>query len=992
MKTTKKKFLVALFAFCVVAALPSLGASFWLGTGEDSSVAANWDKNKALLNGDNFYIRDGNMTGTAYRRKMKLGANKTGYAGNCIFFEAGSEADPFIVDGNGKTLTMSYNKNTDTGNGKITVGAVGNFSGGVVLNGGTYKPTGIAVGKSSSYTGYLKLDNGAKIGTVTTNSVWAYNNWVAFGKLVIDGGSEVKFGDTATSGANLRIGGGDTAGVSGAHGECHVLNGTLVNRGHVVIGYFGESSDGTGYAYMEVDGGLVTNKTGNVDIGEDGTPGDRSILRIKSGTFAAAGPLRIGRGSSGTLFMDGGVLDVSRDSITMSSTAYSTSGEDCTLVMSNGVVKTQTLQYGSGAADATVLFDGGTLQAAQSGTLVKAHGNMTVSVGPRGGTIDANGKTVAIEEELSGAGGMTFKGGGSVTLASGNAYTGTTTVEIGTTVHVAAASEIWSGLAVTVPAETPADGIYTLLAIDGEDVFTDAVLSGVDTPANATLRLSADKKSVLCVYGNPQNTWIGGDSGSLNDYANWSLGFVPGVGDSCVIGNATAAALTNPEESTFAPASITFPADSAAVTISGDAAITGIAAITNHSALAHVFNCAVSGGAMDFYNDTMRCEFRGGITLATATFGGASSNDARGLVGDWHFTGGWTPVSYNCIGVGDASGSSVTVAGELFNPNSMSIMSGSVVTAATMRVTTSAYFAYANEGALVVTGELRTENSGADPYFMRNGTTQNATVEFGSFVNQTSGKWAVVNAPNVIVGAGGMDITGSSVLFAGTPSLVPGAECYAINSTSSATYRFDSCTLTLNTTMRGTARPATIAVNGCFVDRDASKTGAINVTGNGKVVFNSASTFSNGLSVGDTATVAVNAGCTPGSGAVSVASGATLQAAQSGMVTLGGNLTLADGATLAFNFTERRSAPVLNLTDRAVALGTGKSVKVSISGTHPAAGANCKYDLTSGGQFTKDTNIDWRDYCPNWVKSVAVNDEGNICVEVIPVGLTLIIN
>ena len=988
MNTSKNKFSAALFALCAAAALPSIGASFWLGTGEDSSVAANWNNGKKLLDGDNFYIRDANMTGTAFRRKMKLGAGKTGSAGNSIFFEAGSEADPFIVDGNGKTLTMSYRSNDNTGNGKITVGAVGNFSGGVVLNGGTYKPTGIAVGKSSTYTGYLKLDNGAKLETVTTNSVWAYNNWIAFGKLVIDGGSEVKFGNTATSGANFLIGGGNSVAVPGAHGECHVLNGTLVNRGHVVIGYFGESSGGTGYAYMEVDGGLVTNKTGNVDIGEEGAPGDRSILRIKSGTFAANGPLRIGRGSSGALFMDGGVLDVSRDVMTMAS-YNAQSGEDCALVMSNGVVKTQTLQYGNGAADATVLFDGGTLQAAQSGTLVKAHSRLAVSVGPRGGVIDANGKAVAIEEELSGVGGVTFKGRGSVTLAPGNTYAGVTTVEIGTTVHVASADEIGSGLAVTVPEEAPADGTYALLAIDGEESFTDAVLSGAVAPANATLSLSANAKSVLCIYGNPQNTWIGGASGSLGEASNWSMSVVPSNGN-CIIGNVTAASLTNPSGSTFAPESITFPADSAAVTISGDAAIFGIVAITNLSAVAHVFNCAVSGDAIDFYNDAMRCEFRGGITLAAPTFGGTSSNEALGLVGDWHFTSSWMPVSYNRVGVGDASGSSVTVAGELLNPDSMSIMAGSVVTAATLRVNSSAktHLAYANAGSLVVTGEMRAEGTG-DLWFRRDGDTSAATVEFGSFVNAKSGSWTIIDAPTVIVGMGGMDLTTTSATsFRNTPTLYPRGAGYEINSSSGAHYNLRAATVTLDTTQYGTDAPAVVTVNAVLEDREASNKGAVNVTGCGKVVFNSASTFSNGLSIGDTATVAVNFGSTPGSGAVSVASGATLQVAESGTVTLGGNLTLADGATLAFNFTGREPAPTLAIASGKSVTAEG-AVKVKVSGTvWPKGGEKT---LTDGGGFTRENVSLDETGKPDWVNGISVNEAGNIVLSVKPLNTMILV-
>ena len=48
------------------------------------------------------------------------------------------------------------------------------------------------------------------------------------------------------------------------------------------------------------------------------------------------------------------------------------------------------------------------------------------------------------------------------------------------------------------------------------------------------------------------------------------------------------------------------------------------------------------------------------------------------------------------------------------------------------------------------------------------------------------------------------------------------------------------------------------------------------VTGCGTLVFNSVSTFTGGLTVGDTATVKVNEGCTPGSGTVTLGVGTTL--------------------------------------------------------------------------------------------------------------------
>ena len=78
--------------------------------------------------------------------------------------------------------------------------------------------------------------------------------------------------------------------------------------------------------------------------------------------------------------------------------------------------------------------------------------------------------------------------------------------------------------------------------------------------------------------------------------------------------------------------------------------------------------------------------------------------------------------------------------------------------------------------------------------------------------------------------------------------------------------------------------------------------------GCGTVLFNSVSTFSDGLTV-SSGTVAVNPGMRPGNSTVTVRGGATLQVAQSGMVALNGGLTLDDGAALGFNFTEKRTTP-----------------------------------------------------------------------------------
>ena len=75
----------------------------------------------------------------------------------------------------------------------------------------------------------------------------------------------------------------------------------------------------------------------------------------------------------------------------------------------------------------------------------------------------------------------------------------------------------------------------------------------------------------------------------------------------------------------------------------------------------------------------------------------------------------------------------------------------------------------------------------------------------------------------------------------------------------------------------------------------------IDVKGVGKLTFGLAAAFTGGVTASDSATVAVNAGCRPGNGAVTLNGAATLKVAQSGTVTLGGALSAANGTSLAFD-------------------------------------------------------------------------------------------
>ena len=535
-------------------------------------------------------------------------------------------------------------------------------------------------------------------------------------------------------------------------------------------------------------------------------------------------------------------------------------------------------------------------------------------------------------------------------------------------------------------------------------VFDDAVAGanatvyfGETLPTGVTYSFSDNWTGTVLPQGVDTATtyiWTGvnGD-GNMNTDGNWYGNAAPSTGAAVYIPAAKTVTIVNNIEN-FAPASITFGSGSGQVTIGGNA-ITGVAAITNHSSAIQTFNVPVSGNAIDIYTNSTHCAFRGGITLGSATFGGAATDDARALVGSWKFTGGdgytWTPVANNRV----MDNSSVTVEGQLLNPSSLVIDSGCVVTAATLKATHNVKSALINtdNGCLVVTGECRLETN-ADCYLAApadDSKENNATVEFDSYYGKPNGGWPRINAKTVIVGAGGITCAQNNVYFAGCPVLYSKTGRFSLDSKSSGKFIGATTGVEINTTQYGTGNvPATITVNAEYGKwNDNDKRGAMKVTGCGTVLFNSKSTFTGGLTVSDTATVAVNPGKQPGAGTVTVNNGATLQVAQSGTVALGGGLTLADGAALGFNFTGKQTAPVLNVTGKTVTLNGNKNVTVKVSAADGIRPKGDSYVLTSGGKFA-DATVSLASGAPDWVKGVSVAD-GEIVLDVKSRGFMLIV-
>ena len=151
--------------------------------------------------------------------------------------------------------------------------------------------------------------------------------------------------------------------------------------------------------------------------------------------------------------------------------------------------------------------------------------------------------------------------------------------------------------------------------------------------------------------------------------------------------------------------------------------------------------------------------------------------------------------------------------------------------------------------------------------------------------------------------------------------------------------------------------------------------------------------FSGAITVKDTATFAVNSEKYPTTGAISVNSEATFKLAQSGVVTLSGDLSFADGAALGFNFTNRKVGPLLALASgKSLSfVGEGeKNIAIKVSGdVWPVGG---KHILTATGGFNADgVTVSLASGAPKWAKSVYVNNDGNIVLDVKPRGTRVIV-
>jgi hypothetical protein len=580
-------------------------------------------------------------------------------------------------------------------------------------------------------------------------------------------------------------------------------------------------------------------------------------------------------------------------------------------------------------------------------------------------------------------------------------------------------------------------------------------MSGVTAEAGANFAPSTGELAVnwsvvgdmlMLEVGDVKNTWTGAaNDGDLSNHDNWYGREVPTIGN-CIIGNVSGADLTVGD--IFAVTSITFPACSGPITISGERTLSGITAIVNNAPVHHVFNCPIvcadgvtpditrgkdnymtfaggitmydtpktGGGVVDYWSGNITLTTESPVTYATngdKNYGflvsGTTFTFNNGKIDRMNIDAGATAVVERLLYHNTVRNNNSAYYNEVFDNGSGTIRTKEVKNTGTAVL----FHSYADSdmvGGTIIAEKLtcattvQTGGAFGYPVFMLNcGTLSGSTVTTGAANGE--GVW--------VIGPGGLAFgetihsrsqfeTKIGKSLGGRPAATlhsyadwtlqsspKGRNKTALNigSANGGFIVIDTSHYAIGEAEYDSATSHTVTLDGQIVG------GPMRVEGNGKVVFaNEYNTFS-GLTVTDTATASVKAGCKPGTGVVTLEAGAILEVAESGAVTLGGDLALADGSTLAFNFTERKVGPLLALaSEKSLSfVGEGeKNIAVKVSGdVWPVGG---KHILTATGGFKAEgVTVSLAAGAPKWAKSVDVNEDGNIVLDVKPMGTRVIV-
>lgn len=449
----------------------SAAAAYTLGTGADTITFANGTTTAINLTGSvaaNETINANLALGTAIASTTTFRNNGTGLLtlGGTIAGGTGgtAAAKTLIIAGSGDTTITGVIDNggatslalakADTGT--LTLSGANTFTGGLTLSGGTTVATGnagaLGAGALTLSGGSLKLTNASganlnfgnatTIGATTTitsdvTSSGAGNTYT-LGTLTLGGQLDVLAGANVSSG---------TAGVTfGATTLSATVQNTIFNVG---------SSANLTLGALSGNYNLWKQGAGTLTLAADSSTGRTGgIFYLDSGTLVQANASALGSVTANTkVVLNGGTWDIANDTST-SGYAVILNGNSVILsdkatAASSGITHTlgtltstgaNTLTIGKGgnvgSGTATVAFGAATINAdttfsVDSGAALTLTG--TLANGGYTPTFTGAGDST-VTGAISGGGGLSKSGNGTLTLSSANTYTGATAISGGTVV------------------------------------------------------------------------------------------------------------------------------------------------------------------------------------------------------------------------------------------------------------------------------------------------------------------------------------------------------------------------------------------------------------------------------------------------------------------------------------------------------------------------------------------------------------------------------
>ena len=389
------------------------------GTGSGVIVA------KGTTAASNLVInRDLLLTGPAGARTLTLDGTNTGNNTFAGLIANGTDGGASVVSltKNGASLWILTGNNTYSGPTTVTSGTLvvtssanlgdGSATNSLIFNGGTLRADGAFTSPSTrgvTMTG---------AGTINTNG-----NALTIGGSITGAGALTKTGASDLTLSNANTFTGTTTVSAGKVVMAHAL--ALQNSSYTTTG-----SNGTTIG-LDVTSGL---SSGNLTLG--GLAGAVPLVSAFTAGFT-------GTVTQLTLNPQAGISNTYSAAIANGSMALIKTGLGTQVFASNnsysgtttitaGILNAQsTDRLGNGSATNTLIFNGGTLQSGAGGFVSPATRGVTMA---STGIIDAGSSTtpISIASNITGPGGLTKIGVGTLTLSGTNTYGGVTTVNLGT--------------------------------------------------------------------------------------------------------------------------------------------------------------------------------------------------------------------------------------------------------------------------------------------------------------------------------------------------------------------------------------------------------------------------------------------------------------------------------------------------------------------------------------------------------------------------------